>query len=52
MATTQSEKSSGITKSGRASARPDDAVSDLIGDLERAEAWFDRRANAAGSAPA
>ena len=40
MATTQSRKSSGVTKSGRASARPDDAVSDLIADHHKVQDLF------------
>lgn len=40
MATTQSSKSSDVTKSGRASARPDDAVSDLIADHRKVQDLF------------
>lgn len=41
MATAQSQsKSSGVTKSGRASARPDDAVSALMADHRKVEDLF------------
>lgn len=48
MATANTEKSSGITKSGRASARPDDAVSDLIGDHRKVEDLFKQYEEAKG----